>query len=180
MKKNYIVLLLLFLTISFSAYSQKPANQKNMAFAGLGAGLPYGGFGAQLSYNIENYFTVFGGLGYNLVGAAGNAGFELGIPSKRQTSLFVTGMYGYNAATIVEGKEIYNNTYNGPSFGAGVKINSLKTPALFWKISILVPSRSESYNDAIEAMKRDPSINIETTPPPVLFSVGLNYSISSL
>ncbi len=146
---------------------------------GVGVGLPYGGIGGKLSYNPADQFTLFGGLGYNYLSAGYNGGFVYSIPSKTQTEVYVTGMYGYNAVINVEDFSSYQKSYGGLSFGFGVKIHSLRKEGAFWDVALLIPARSQTYKDTWEEVKNNQYIEITSDPWPFLFSFGFNYPIGS-
>lgn len=178
MKITLFTLLLAFALMA-PLRAQHLGSTKNQVGIGLGAGLPYGGLGAKVSYNPADQFTLFAGLGYNFVGAGYNGGFLYSFPTEKQTEVYLTGMYGYNAVINVEGSPSQQKTYMGPSFGVGVKINSLRKQGAYWDLSLLVPARSQDFKDTWDGIKADPNIQIETDPWPVLFSFGYNFPISS-
>jgi hypothetical protein len=68
-------MLLIFLaSASASAQTSKNTTGEDKFFLGLGAGLDYGGLGIRASYAATKNISAFGGVGYNLVDPAYNAG----------------------------------------------------------------------------------------------------------
>ena len=69
--------------------------------------------------------------------------------------------------------------YYGPSFGAGIKLRSLRYRGPYWDFSLLVPVRSQSFRDDHDFYAKSPSVNDFTKALPVLFSIGYNFQISA-
>ena len=103
---------------------------------------------------------------------------EISIPSRYQTEFYFTGMYGYNTVIVIEDAKELGGTFAGPSFGMGLKINSLSSKGNYWDVGMLVPVRSGKYKDAISAMENNPYIQMESKPWPVLFYFGHHFNIS--
>ncbi|MFA5418760.1 MAG: hypothetical protein WC341_09900, partial [Bacteroidales bacterium] len=116
MKKS----ILLFMLVLFvgQAYSQQgfqyqTINKKSMGperqqiDIGLGLGIEYGGFlGAQVEYMPISHLGVFASGGFYLVGAGWELGAKAYIMPKiteKHFRVYVTGMYGTNAAIMVVG-----------------------------------------------------------------------------
>jgi hypothetical protein len=177
--KAIFTILLLSMIAAGPLYAQHKGSAKDQAAIGIGFGLPYGGMGGKLSYNPADQFTLFGGLGYNFLGVGFNGGFLYSFPTSTQTEVYVTGMYGYNAVMNVEGFSNYQKTYGGPSFGFGVKINSLRKEGAYWDLSLLIPARSQSFKDTWDEVKRNPYIEVTSDPWPILFSFGYNFPLTS-
>lgn len=138
---------------------------------GLGIGQGYGGLGARLSLLPAKFVSIFGGVGYNLHKAGFNIGgsFKL-LPDKRVTPTLI-GMYGYNAVIVVFGKEEYNKTYYGPSFGAGLELH-LKSRQDFFNFELIIPVRSQQYRDDLDKVQNDPDVQLGT---PLPFTIGFGY-----
>jgi hypothetical protein len=180
--KTLIVLLLIFCTgmlLSGHVVAQHLGSSRGSASIGFGIGLPYGGLGPRISVNPASQLALFAGIGYNLVGVGYNVGAQYLIPSERQTEFFFTGMYGYNASIKIEGLSTESKSYYGPSFGVGLRINSLSSEGSFWEVSLLVPARSQSFKNDYDALEKNPQIEDLTQPWPVLFSVGYHFYIGS-
>lgn len=171
--KNSLILLFILCFWMGSLSAQHLSTSKGYSSLGLGLGLPYGGLGMKLGYNTADHVTLFGGLGYNMVGIGANGGVQLSIPNKAPTEFYFTGMYGYNTAMIITDRSAAGRTFAGPSLGTGLKINSVITKGNFWDVGLLVPIRSQNYKNAIQEM------TLKSKPWPVLFYFGYNYNISS-
>ncbi|MEQ9303239.1 MAG: hypothetical protein RJQ14_04930 [Marinoscillum sp.] len=139
---------------------------------GLGIGLPYGGLGGQFGYNVSDRFNSFLGVGYNFVELGFNIGVAYDFAILNRTSFYVSGMGGYNAVTLIQGLEEYNETFFGPSFGIGMKFNGKKREGNFWQFGLVVPFKSASYHERVRKIKDDPRIDTFTEANPVLISVG--------
>ncbi|MEM7107773.1 MAG: hypothetical protein AAF519_06080 [Bacteroidota bacterium] len=183
MIKIIISLLLLLLTTSPHLTAQDEpeihlSSQQGEASLGLGIGLPYGVFGARLGYNVANQVNLFGGLGYNLVGVGYNFGLQYSFPSSRQSEFYLMGMYGNNAVIIVDGGGFigdFEESYFGPSFGAGLKINSVRKEGNYWDVGLIVPIRSSDFNDDFDLFDAA-GVDFNTLLP-VLITVGYNFNI---
>ena len=164
--------------VTTSSFAQHKGSAKDQVAVGIGLGLPYGGIGGKVSFNPADQFAFFGGLGYNFLGVGFNGGLLYSIPIHAQIEPYITGMYGYNAVINVKDVPIYQRSFAGPSFGVGVKINSLRYEGAYWDVSLLIPSRSQAYKDSWDELKRNPYIEVRSEPWPILFSFGFNIPIS--
>lgn len=154
------------------------SSQKKESSFGIGGGLPYGGFGVRFGTNVANSLNLFGGLGYQLAGVGYNIGLLKDFKSSSMAQFYLTGMYGTNAAIKVKGLEDeYNDVYAGPSFGLGVKINSIQKEGNYWDLGILIPVRSGAFQDDYDKLKNDNRITDLTDPWPVLFVIGYNFNL---
>lgn len=176
--KKYLLILSVFFSVLDSLSAQHLSTLKGQSSLGIGVGLPYGGIGIKLGYNTSDHVTFFGGLGYNLVGIGANGGIQLSIPSEKQSEFYFTGMYGYNSVIISKDRSVMGGVYAGPSFGTGLKINSMSTRGNFWDVGLLGPVRSPKYKNAIQEIERSRNMRLESKPWPVLFYFGYNYNIS--
>ena len=173
-----VLFLMLSALLPLSAQDIHKSSQKGEASLGLGLGLQYGGsIGARLGLNLADHFNVFGGLGYMIAGVGYNIGLRYSLPSTKQTEFYFTGMVGTNAAIKIVGTSEYDEVYIGPSFGLGVKVNSLKREGNFWDFGLLVPITSTSFKDQQDALKNDPRIDDFTEAWPVLIVVGYNFNL---
>lgn len=177
MKKILLVALIAIGICTFS-HAQHFSSSKGKAVVGLGMGLPYGGFGGRLSINPLDQVALFGGLGYNLVGVGYNVGMQYIVPSEKQAEFFLTAMYGYNAVIKIKGTNLYNDSYNGVSAGAGLRINSKQNKGMFWDFGVLIPARSQEYRDDWDRLNNNQMIENLSKASPVLIFVGLNFPIS--
>lgn len=180
MKKIFTVLIfsiLISLLGSQGAKGQHKSSEKGEGSIGLGLGLPYGGIGSRFGYNVINHTNLFAGLGYNFVGAAYNFGVRRSLPSKKQSEFYLMGMYGTNAAIIITGSYNFKESYQGPSIGAGLKINSFSKEGSYWDLGILVPFRSSKYKDAVSSINYNPFISEYVEAWPVLITIGYNFGL---
>jgi hypothetical protein len=177
MKKSLLVISVFLSALNFLS-AQHLSTLKGQSSLGIGVGLPYGGIGMKLGYNTSDHVTFFGGLGYNMVGIGANGGIQLSIPSEKQSEFYFTGMYGYNAVIISKDRSAMGEIFAGPSFGVGLKINSVSTRGNFWDVGLLGPVRSPKYKNAIQEIERSRNMRLESKPWPVLFYFGYNYNIS--
>ncbi|HNR19069.1 MAG TPA: hypothetical protein PKN75_06485 [Bacteroidia bacterium] len=180
MRKLLYVTCLWFLVTISCARANSPflAKQKNKAFAnlGLGLGLDYGGFGVKLNLNPTKNLGFFIGGGYAIVKPGFNAGVTLRILPDKQFCPFVSGMYGYNAAVKIKGAAKYNKLYYGPSFSIGGELWG-KSRTGFWNFELILPVRSQEFNDDWDALKNDPGIKIEQDILPVAFTIGYQFKL---
>lgn len=171
-------MMLVFLTLG---HAQNMSSEAGEASIGVGGGLPYGGIGGRIGYNVADQLNLYGGIGYNLVDVGFNIGLLYSFPTTSQTEIYFTGMYGYNAAILVENWYDQNNdfkeVYYGPSFGGGVKINSRKTEGNFWDIGLLLPIRSSGFNNMNDLFKDAPNIEGYTAPWPIMLTIGYNWNL---
>lgn len=170
-----LLFLLFFVSCLTTVSAQNLSSTKNHTTLGAGVGLPYGGLGLKFSINPANQLTIFGGLGYNFVDVGFNAGIVKSFKSESRTQFYLTGMFGTNAAILIEGASELNESYFGPTFGAGLKFNSFKRKGNYWDLAILVPITSSKFNDDLDAIK---GIGIDIRESwPVLITAGYNFML---
>jgi len=142
---------------------------------GLGAGLSYGGFGAQITYLPLTRIGVFGALGYNLNSIGYNIGAQLKLPTEKRLNWYFTGMYGYNAVLIVKGVINSKTTYYGPSIGTGMVLKFRRYEKSFLSFELLLPLRPRVYHNAIDYLKL---IGYDVQKPlPMAFSLGYHFKL---
>ncbi|UJP65114.1 hypothetical protein [Mongoliitalea daihaiensis] len=152
------------------------SSKQGSTSVGAGIGLLYGGFGSRLTYHPVDQLGLFLGLGYNVVNLGYNAGFMYSFPSTKQAEFFVTGMYGYNGVIRVTGVGGFEDSYNGVSAGAGVRLNSNRKRGQYWDFGLLVPFRSNEFSEDYRFAQ---SISDIQNLPPVLFFVGFHIPLNS-
>lgn len=141
---------------------------------GVGLGLDYGGIGAKLTVSPVKHVGLFGSLGYNLNGAGYNFGIIGRFLPDGKVCPYGTLMYGYNAVIVVDGASQYNQTYYGPSFGAGIELRTRNDK--FWTFGLLFPIRAKEYHDDIDALQNNPAIEM-SEPLPIVISVGYHFKL---
>jgi len=176
--------MLILLLIGSSVHAQDDeqndnhlSSLKGESSLGIGIGLPYGALGFRFGTNVADNLNLFGGIGYQLVGVGYNFGILKDFKSSGSTQFYVLGMYGTNAAIVIEGADEFDEIYTGATFGLGIKINSRKTEGNFWDIGLLAPIRSSDYKDDADALDNNPLISDFTEPWPILITVGYNFNL---
>lgn len=150
---------------------------KRGLFFGVGMGQDVGGIiGARATYWVAPFLSGFVGGGWALVDPAYNAGIELRVPSARRGSFFVTGMYGYNAAIRIEGKEELNALYYGPTVGAGLILNQ-RTNEHYWRFSVNLPFRPNAFEADWQAIKDRPNIEVNQEAWPITLGIGFHFNL---
>lgn len=157
---------------------QQPPKSNSMAWnLGLGIGIDYGGFGAQVQCRPAPPLVMFAGGGYVLAGFGYNIGVQGRILPAAKWCPFVSAMYGYNAVIVVQGASEYNGLYYGPSVGAGVEVHRRDNPDNFWRFELILPFRPQEFQDDMDALKKNPLIDIKSEPPPFAFSVAFHFGL---
>jgi hypothetical protein len=178
MKKYFLIIFFLITLSDVKADGPfMPAEYYHQLNLGLGFGIDYGGIGARLNYVPERHFVVFVGAGYNFVKAGYNVGASYRFNPTNRWCFYYTLMYGYNAAVKVENASHYDKVYYGPSTGAGLELRLNKDKGNYFNFELLVPIRSQEYEDDFEDIKNNPNIQIYAEPLPVTISVGYHFSI---
>lgn len=177
MKKHFALLVFLFL-LEINYSSAQIDTTKKVAGGsvniGLGLGIDYGGIGTRFTVVPNKNGFLFLALGYNIVGLGINAGAGYLILPDKRTCPYLIGMYGYNAVIVIENASKYDEIYYGPSFGIGVEFINRRNKN-FWNLELLLPVRPKKYDDDLNKLKHNPSIRIESEPPPIGFSVGFHF-----
>lgn len=176
-KSVYTVIFLLNLVGSAVAQKDHLSSKAGEVSFGLGIGLPYGALGGRLGVNVIDNLNLFGGVGYQLAGVGYNFGILKDFETNSATQFYLQGMFGSNAAIVVEGLDEYDQIYTGVTFGLGVKINSQRTEGNFWDIGLLVPIRTDEFKADEETVKNDPRISEFNEAFPVLLTVGFNFNL---
>ncbi len=178
MRRLHLLKVILLLLIASPTLSQHLGAEKSSGAVGIGIGLPYGGIGGRISYNPLTNTTLFLGLGYNLAGLGINVGMQYLVPSSKQSQVYFSAMYGTNASIKVKGLDEATKSYYGPSFGIGVRINSLRSEGSYWDVGLVVPVRPSSFNDDMDALENNSSVTEISKPWPVLITAGYNFSLT--
>jgi hypothetical protein len=144
---------------------------------GLGLGTDYGGIGAQVQCRPAPPLVIFAGGGYALAGFGYNVGVQGRILPEAKWCPFLSAMYGYNAVIVVQGADKYNQLYYGPSIGAGVEVHRRNNPDNFWRFELILPFRPQAFQDDLDALKKNPVIDITSEPPPFSFSVAYHFGL---
>lgn len=144
--------------------------------AGTGIGLDYGGFGLRVTSLSTKHLSIFIGLGYNSL----NMGVNLGglirfLPSRMFCPTFC-GMYGYNAMIVIAGDKNITETYYGPSFGVGFELRSKKLKN-YLSFGLIMPVRSQNYEDDMNAIRRNPNATITKEPADAIITLGYHVII---
>jgi hypothetical protein len=162
---------------SYALIQKDSVTYKPVHNFGIGIGLTYGAFGGRYVYNPSRSFGLFIGAGYNLVNISYNLGGIITIPTKSTIAPTISAMYGTNSVIKVEGMDELNGSYNGLSFGLGIKIKSRRDPGEYWDIGIIVPMRSSDFKDDYDDIKNNSAIEIKNDPWPVLINIGYNFKL---
>lgn len=167
-----------FLQIKGTAQNSQPPT---IFYAGIGAGLDYGGIGFKVEAIPVKYIGVFGGAGYNFhkLGINGGLSFKM-LPGKKVVPVLM-GMYGYNGVirshSPVTGNLVSEKTYYGFSAGAGCDIH-FKNSRSKLTMAIVVPFRSNTFKkdlDYTEAYSSDLKPDVSN----VLATIGFNFGSAS-
>jgi hypothetical protein len=158
-----------------TAFSPRRFSDTGFIF-GLGIGQPYGGLGVQLQYRITPVLGVFGGYGTVLAGTSGNAGVVVRLSPQTLFCPFLTGMYGYNAAIYVKGASKYDEIYYGTTFGIGAEFRS-RYKSRYFSLQVLLPQRSQEFQEDLEALLSDPRIVPIFLPWPITVALGFLFEM---
>jgi len=147
---------------------------------GIGGGLDYGGFGANLSYYPIESMGLFGGVGYALAGAGFNAGVKYRyIPNKPDARVrpFGIAMYGYNAAIAVLNASQHDKLFYGPTLGAGIDFHRNPMKRGYWSFAIIVPIRKSEVNEYMDTLESTYNVDFQTRLFPIGVSIGYRLII---
>lgn len=140
---------------------------------GVGFGQDYGGIGLNMVLYPVRPIGFFLGAGYALAGFGFNGGLKMRIVATEhpRAYMYFTGMYGYNAAINVKGKETYNKIFNGFSFGVGMETNPPHNYGGRFSISLIIPVRKPEVQEYINSMK-SVGVTFKRELSPVTISLG--------
>lgn len=183
MKKRNVVLLICFFLLTFQLRAQDQIaipNQIDMASIGLGVGLDYGGFGANISVYPTKSFGFFAGAGYALAGVGFNGGVKIRFFPNKPTfkaNPYLLAMYGYNAAIAVTNATQFNKFFNGPTLGFGFDLRSHPERKNYWSLALLVPIRKAEVNTYIDNLKDHHNVEFKNSLFPVGISFGYRFML---
>jgi hypothetical protein len=175
--RNLVFLLLLPLRL----FAQEPlpaayAPGAERLVVGFGGGLPYGGLGVQMQWRPSRVIGLFAGFGYAIVGTAGGGGVVLRLSPDTRFCPFLTGMYGYNGIIDIRPSHKYNGVYYGTSFGVGGEFHG-RNRSRFFSVQVLLPQRSQEFQDASAALRRNPNVVIDNDPWPLVVALGYHFGM---
>jgi len=161
--------------ISFFAKSHSQEIEIEKLSFGLGAGLDYGGFGANLLLYPQRNIGFFFGAGYALADFGYNGGIKLRRNPITRTAPYLIAMYGYNTAVLVKNSLELNRLFFGPSIGFGIDFKR-SISNRYLTAGILFPIRSkDSYNYINDLKGRGVKFNNDLLP----ITLSLGYRIIS-
>ncbi len=150
---------------------------RDIVALGVGIGQDYGGLGLSVTVYPQKNIGLFGAFGYAFAGSGYNFGTKLRlIPDDRfkRISLFVLGMYGYNAAVIIADSTTYNKIFYGPSAGAGFDLRFVRNGGYF-SFGVIIPFRDAEVKDYMDYLEDTKNINFNNDLLP--FTISLGYKI---
>lgn len=142
---------------------------------GIGLGLDYGGIGGRLTFLPEKHVGLFASVGYAIVGAGYNVGAKTIVNPDSKTRVALGGMYGYNAVINVSGASQYNKIYYGTSIFVGVEFRSRYKPKDYFNLELIVPFRSQEFQNDYDALKANPAITFKNSVLPIAVSLGYHF-----
>lgn len=179
MKKLKISIIICLFLSSFNLFAQDSipaARAIDRTSFGLGGGLDYGGFGANVLVYPHQNIGVFGGAGYALAGAGFNVGAKFRLISKKhRTDPYFLAMYGYNAAIKIQGGSQYNKLFYGPSIGVGLDYRTKRMRNGYWSFALIVPFRKPEVNQYIDDLKTYHNVDFKTELIPIAYSIGYRF-----
>jgi hypothetical protein len=180
MKKTaFFILAALFLIFNQNrSYSQISFDKTSL---GIGLGMDYGGIGGSLLFYPQRNFGLFAGGGYALAGFGYNVGAKLRFISATTTSklsLYLIGMYGYNAAIAVTNATQYSKFFYGPTFGFGFDLRSRPESKGYLTLALLIPIRSSDVKDYIDYLKNSRGVDFKNSLIPVGISIGYRFILN--
>ncbi|HMZ47782.1 MAG TPA: hypothetical protein PL010_02015 [Flavobacteriales bacterium] len=144
---------------------------------GPGIGIDQGGLGLQVQCRPAPPLIIFASGGYALAGFGWNVGVGGRLLPRAKWCPYLTGMYGYNAAVVIQGAADHNKLYYGPSFGLGVEDHRRRNYANFWRFGIVIPIRPSEYWSDMAALKADPNFKISGEPAPLAISAAYHFGL---
>ncbi len=178
--KKVLMFLVLVLTcsVTHAQYIENYEPEPNISIVklGLGFGIDYGWLGARLTIMPVSTFGAFIAVGYNGIKSGVNGGVTYKIDLKKKITPVLGLMYGNNAIIIVQGASDYNKAYYGTTISGGIELNMRKS-GNYWSFELLYPFRSSEYEDDWDAIRNNPSFEIESDPLPITISVGYHFNI---
>jgi len=142
---------------------------------GIGMGLDFGGLiGLNILVTPIKNIGIYGGVGYALIGYGYNVGARLNLTPSHKTNLFITGMYGYNAAIKIANRDELNKFFYGTTVGFGVDFRRQYKKG-FWSLALLVPIRDSEVNYYIDHLKDDHNVEFKNSLYPIAISVGYRF-----
>jgi hypothetical protein len=169
-----------FLSAQYVRSDEERQAEKEFAFDrdfaprfGFGLGLDYGGIGVRYTQPVLRNLSLFASGGYAFAGVTGGLGAQGVFPVSQRTDIVLVGMYGYNAAIVIEGATRFNKLYYGASGGFGFNFYNKRLNV--WALEFLIPSWSQQFKDDIDDLKNNPLIDFPTEPIPFNISIGYHF-----
>jgi hypothetical protein len=173
--------LFFFITRSNAQDNFSASSNIDKTTVGIGMGLDFGGFGANLLIYPHKNIGLFAGGGYAIAGFGFNAGIKIRLvsdnPDKKVTPYALV-MYGYNAAIAVSNAAQYNKLFYGPTAGIGIDYRSNPDSRGYWSFALLIPIRSSEVDSYIDDLKENRGVEFKNDLLPIGISIGYRIIIN--
>lgn len=176
--KRFTLIFALITLLAIQAMSQVKDSSEvktDKLSLGIGMGLDYGGFGANIVFYPSTHFGLFFGGGYALNGLGVNGGIKYRFISSRpkaRINPYFSAMYGYNTTIVVKNATEYNKTFYRSTVGIGIDFRQRPYRKGYWTIALLVPIRGSKVNDYIDDLKNNHGVEFKNELMPIAISFG--------
>lgn len=188
MKKNLLCLGLLFIFIS-SSWAQvetadSSSNKDNEYFSiakyhlGTGVGVGYGRCGIQVKTNLLEYIDLHLGVGFNSFEFNYAMGASLTLFKNSRVRPRVSILYGATGVIIVDNVSVFNASFYGIAFGAGLNIYLSKYSENYLSIGINGLPPTQDFINAGNELKSNPNFVLDYGPSSWGISLGYFFYIS--
>lgn len=167
--------------ISINLKAQEIASapvQTDKISIGIGIGQEHGGFGINLTAYPIRSIGIFGGLGYNMVGAGYNIGLKFRLIPARPTATvtpYAVAMYGYNAVIKVTDASQYDKIFYGPTLGAGIDYKSYSKSKIYYSFGLNIPVRAPEVDEYMDDLTTNHNVVFKSGLFPITFTIGFKY-----
>lgn len=188
MKKRIILICFSLLCVQFVfaqiGFTQTPSSSQsgNAGSIGLGAGMPYGGIGINLDYNLDR-ITLSAGIG-SIVVYDDSPGYAFGIRYnlREMNNTWIPRLsifYGTNSVLKIEYYDWYSHytnyeLYTGLNIGFGQQWKWGKTKKHGMDLDLMYIVTSDVFEDCDDL--EDVGFYVERRPSRIVMSIGYRYN----
>ena len=164
------------LSLFFKKSTDTPDSEFDKVSIGVGVGIDYGGYGANLLVYPQKNIGFFVGAGYAFAGIGTNVGIKIRhIKTTSKIRPYLTAMHGYNTAIAVSNSKSYSRLFYGTTIGFGIDTRPRLDLNRHFSFGLLLPIRSTNIDEYLNTLKSQ-GVTFKKSLYPFAISIGYRFT----